>query len=169
MKDSRKITLYSMFIALVFIATFTIKIFLPATGGYLNLGDGFIYTIASVFGWQAGLVAGAIGSGLADMFGAPQWALFTIVIKGSMGFVVGCFSDKSKPYAIRNFLSIGIAALIMIVGYYVAATVLLGSHIVALKEIPMNIVQSVFAVIVYVPLVSIVKNASKKLIRSTQS
>lgn len=164
MKNSKKLTLYSMFIALVFIATFSIKIFLPATGGYLNLGDGVIYTIATVFGWQAGLIAGAIGSGLADLVAAPQWMLFTIIIKGSMGYIVGRFANRDKPYSIKSFMGIGFAIAIMVGGYYVAATIILGSHIVAFKEIPLNLLQSAFSIAVYIPLVTIVKKASAKLV-----
>lgn len=164
MKDMtvKRLTLMAMFIALVFVATFSIRIPTP-TGGYLNLGDGMIYTISVVFGWQAGMIAGAFGSAFTDIVAAaPQWAIFTFIIKGLMGLVAGKFANSEKPYSIKTFAGILIATVIMVGGYYIAATVLLGNHIAALEGIPGNILQSVIGIAVYIPLTHLLKKAVLK-------
>ncbi|HCP99620.1 MAG TPA: ECF transporter S component, partial [Candidatus Latescibacteria bacterium] len=61
----RTITQTGLLIALTVVATLFIRIPNPATQGYINLGDSMIFTIAVVFGWRVGGLAGGVGSALA--------------------------------------------------------------------------------------------------------
>jgi len=54
-------------IALVTLGTMAIRISIPATSGYMNLGDSMIFVSAIILGRRYGLVAGGLGSALADM------------------------------------------------------------------------------------------------------
>ena len=86
----RRLTLAALSIALVMLATFVIRIPNPATQGYINLGDGLLFTLALVFGWRIGGLAGGVGSALADALGGYFiWAPWTLVIKGIEGILVG--------------------------------------------------------------------------------
>ena len=86
----RRLTLAALSIALVTLATFVIRIPNPATQGYINLGDGLLFTLALVFGWRIGGLAGGVGSALADALGGYFiWAPWTLVIKGIEGILVG--------------------------------------------------------------------------------
>lgn len=61
---------------------------IPATQGYVNIGDSIVLISAIFFGPQVGFVAGGLGSGLADLLsGYPQWAIATFIIKGIEGLV----------------------------------------------------------------------------------
>ncbi|MDW8034801.1 MAG: ECF transporter S component, partial [Nitrososphaerota archaeon] len=77
-------------IALVFVATSSISIYIPATKGYFNLGDSMIFLTAILFGPIVGGVAGGIGSMLSDVFlSYTVYAPATLVIKGIEGFITG--------------------------------------------------------------------------------
>ncbi|MEM2088680.1 MAG: ECF transporter S component [Thermoproteota archaeon] len=76
--------------ALVFIATFSISIYIPATRGYFNLGDSMIFLTSLLFGPFVGCIAGGVGSMLSDLFlGYTVYAPATLVVKGFEGFLTG--------------------------------------------------------------------------------
>ena len=58
---SKTIVVYALMSALVTVTTFAIRIPMPATDGYLNLGDAIVLFCGVVFGPLAGLIAGGIG------------------------------------------------------------------------------------------------------------
>jgi uncharacterized membrane protein len=113
-----------MMTALVSIATYAIQLYIPATGGYFNIGEVFIYIAAIIFGPIIGGVSGGLGAALADFLG--PYAIFgpgTLVIKFLEGFVIGLLSynlnyEKYKKY--WKYLGIGmgilLGALISIIG-----------------------------------------------------
>ncbi len=95
--------------ALVFIATYVIRIPVPATSGYINLGDGMVLLSGILLGPIYGAFAGGVGSALSDMIsGYAFWILPTLIIKGFMAFVVGKLIYTSKLNGKKiGFFSIG--------------------------------------------------------------
>jgi len=80
--------------ALVFVATASISIYIPATRGYFNLGDSMIFLTALLFGPLVGCVAGGLGSMLSDLFlGYTVYAPATLVVKGVEGLLTGFLHD----------------------------------------------------------------------------
>ena len=73
---------------MVMVATLLVRIPVPG-GGYFNLGDVVIIFSGLFGGWKAGLIAGGIGSALADLIGFPVFAPITLIIKGLEGLVAG--------------------------------------------------------------------------------
>jgi uncharacterized membrane protein len=59
-------TMNAAFTTLVTASTLLIRIPVPATLGYINLGDAAVIMAALLFGPRTGLIAGEIGSALAD-------------------------------------------------------------------------------------------------------
>ncbi|MCY3712843.1 MAG: ECF transporter S component [Gemmatimonadetes bacterium] len=187
----RRLTLAALSIALVTLATFVIRIPNPATQGYINLGDGLLFTLALVFGWRIGGLAGGVGSALADALGGYFiWAPWTLVIKGIEGILVGSIafwgtrggrdsqgglddqgglvkSDAGgtlggrHPDRIAAFAAVLVGGVWMVTGYYLAGSVLFGG-IAALTEIPGNLVQAGVAVVVALPLSVLLRNALKR-------
>lgn len=86
--------------------------------------------------------------GLFDlMSGWTAWAPFTFVIVGAMGWTIGLIAEK-KPFKhmmANNILSIILAVVIKIVGYYFAEVILYGNWAAPLGSIPGNIIQVGFA------------------------
>ncbi len=117
----------AMFSALVLAATM-ISIYTPITEGYFNLGESMVYTAAILGGPTVGLIAGGIGSALADIIlGYAHYAPGTLIIKGIEGFLAGWIFQKLKSISEERWktMSIIIAAVIgigiMITGAYLYA------------------------------------------------
>ncbi len=145
----RRISLLALMSALVVVATIVIRLPIPATGGYLNLGDTIIFITAVLLGPLSGLIAGAVGSSLADILGGFfQFAPWTLVIKGIEGLVAGYLVSilKADPKTWRGivicFVSFAAAAAWMTAGYFGAEYVIFGlDWAPPLAELPFNLVQ----------------------------
>ena len=136
----------ALFIALTYVATWLINIRLPlvGSGGLIHLGNVPLFVGAMLFGRKTGAAAGAFGMGLFDlMSGWTAWAPFTFVIVGAMGYVVGLMAEKKPIHntAVNNIVSILLALIIKIVGYYAAEVILYGNWVAPLGSIPGNVLQ----------------------------
>jgi len=79
----KKVVYGAFMMALVTIGTMVIQIPTPATKGYINVGDSFIFLSSALFGPTMGFVTGGIGSALADLLsGYAYWSPWTFIIKG---------------------------------------------------------------------------------------
>ncbi|MCP5455133.1 MAG: ECF transporter S component [Thermotogae bacterium] len=97
MKKSNSVIYSGLMIALVFIGTFLIKIPVPMTQGYIHPGDSMIFVAGILFGWKTGMLAGGIGSAMADLVGGyAVYAFPTLIIKGIMGLIVGFISEETR-------------------------------------------------------------------------
>ena len=67
--NSRQLARLSLLTALVTAVTLLVRIPLPATDGYVNIGDSIIVAAALLFGPRVGGLAGGFGSALADLLG----------------------------------------------------------------------------------------------------
>jgi len=128
---TRLIASSALSIALVFIATSSISIYIPATRGYFNLGDSMIFLTALLFGPVVGGLAGGFGSMLSDVFlGYTVYAPATLVVKGIEGFLTGSLyriiRDK-KTY--RAWMAMMVLFLpVMILGVTVAVLMFMGDE-----------------------------------------
>ena len=114
------VVLIALFSALVCVLTIFVQI--PWGKGYINFGDTLIFLAASLLGPVGGMIAGAIGSSLADLFsGFATYAPFTFVVKGGEGFLCGILYTyvfrKQRPM-LRRLFSMLIAGAWMIIGYF---------------------------------------------------
>ncbi|MGE5614835.1 MAG: ECF transporter S component [Bacillota bacterium] len=139
---ARKLVLNGLFIALVFLATYFTRIPTPLPGGYVNLGDAVIMLAAALLGPAGGLIAGAVGSAIADLAaGSLLFAPVTFIVKGIEGLAVGVIitrkqaassgasdrqGDSGVPSHFRLVLAVAAGAIIMIAGYFLAEAFILG-------------------------------------------
>jgi uncharacterized membrane protein len=153
--DTRRWAGAAIFVALTFVVTRFTVIPIPATKGFFNLGEVVIYVAAIIFGPKVGLLAGGIGSALADLSAAPQFAPFTLVIKGLEGYLVGRLAQNARGVPVAAMI---IGGASMIAGYF-AAEVLFARTLgiapvpaaavgLALSEVPFNVVQVAAGVVV---------------------
>ena len=150
---TKQLCLNGLFIAIVCLCTMIIRIPVPATNGYIHIGDSVIIIIAVFFGKKYGAIAGGAGSALADLFsGYPHWIIFTLVIKVIMGFFIGSLSDRSKSgvLSFKNIAAPVVGIIWMVIGYILGGTVLEGSFLVSLSSVPSNIIQGVGGLIIYI-------------------
>lgn len=142
----RQMVYGALMTALVAVATMVISVPVAATGGYVNFGDTLIFISALIFGPVVGLVAGGLGSAMADVLaGYGIWAPFTLVVKGLEGLICGYIFLKLQSAGWTRdraaLASMLIAAAWMIVGYLASGAIIIGSLSVAAVEIPANLVQ----------------------------
>lgn len=142
----REFALLALFIALVAVSTIILKLPIPQTAGYMNLGDSMILLAAVFFGPVAGFIAGGIGSALADILGGyPQWALWTLIIKGVEALIVSAlvvgFKVKKDRISVFQVVIFALATAWMVLGYFVAGTIMYDQK-AALAELPFNVFQA---------------------------
>ena len=123
------ISIIGVFSALILVLTMIVPIRIPATQGYINIGDIGVMITGLLFGPLIGGISGGVGSALADIILAPQYAIPTLIIKGLEGFVVGLISNPRKYYKkfdYRAFMGILLGGLIMVFGYFITEIIFYG-------------------------------------------
>lgn len=96
----KELSITVIFTAFVCVATCVLKVDIPQTKGYFNIGDTMVYVTALLFGPYIGGIAGGVGAALADVILAtPEYAPGTLVVKAIEGFLVGYISHKANPLA----------------------------------------------------------------------
>ena len=147
--------------ALVAVATLAIRIPVPATQGYVNVGDAVVLVAGLLGGVWIGALAGGVGSALADIYGGyAHWAPFTLLIKGLEGGLVGWLARRLRPDWRRGsglVLGGGIAAvglLCMVAGYFLVEWKLY-SWVPALASLPANAVQAGASLLIGLPLAAL--------------
>ncbi len=154
----RELSAAAIFAALTFVVTRYTAIPIPATRGIFNLGEAVIYVAALAFGPLVGLLAGGLGSSLADIAaGVGYYAPFTLVIKGIEGYIVGRLRGPTAAARLRATV---IGGAWMVLGYFLSqvfffqtlrfATSMSAALAAALTELPFNIVQVTVGVVVSV-------------------
>jgi uncharacterized membrane protein len=161
--DPRTLAVTAVMTAIVFVLTRMVQVPTPAKG-YIHLGDAGVFFSAFAFGPWVGAVAGGLGTGLADVTsGFPQWAVFSLLIHGLQGWVVGWTSERWKGVA-GLVLSTVVGGVIVVAGYLGAGMILSGVG-AALAEMPLNVIQVAGGAVVGVPLFAAVRQAYPPITR----
>jgi uncharacterized membrane protein len=120
--------------------TYVVRIPIPITGGYFNIGDIAVVFCGLFLGKRWGAVAGGVGSALADVIGGFYiFTPATLVAKGLEGLLAGVFGETRHPVPL-----ILIAGATMVAVYFLYELFLPGMGLAAaLSETPVNIGQAV--------------------------
>ena len=120
------LSLAGVFAALITLFTaYILHIPVGINGGYIHVGDTFIYVAAALLPTPYAIAAGAIGGGLADLLTSPSWAPATIIIKS---LIVLPFTYKKQTLLCkRNYIAPVISFLISGTGYYIAESIMFGT------------------------------------------
>jgi len=156
------IAITSIFAALTCVLTMLISIPVPATGGYINIGDVGVMLTALIFGPIIGSLGGGIGSALADIIlGYPIWAPATFVVKGLEGLIVGLIANPRKVRTYFNFydiIAVIVGGLTMVFGYFIVEAFVFNFGIAsALVELPGNLFQSIIGAIISISFIVVLR------------
>ncbi len=151
--STKDIVLIGMLSAMCTIATF-IKI--PyGNGAMVHLGTAALFTIAIIFGGKYAGLSGAIGSGIYDiMMGFSPYTVWTFVIKGLAGLIVGSIAhgiEKKGNKNLYHLIGCIMGGIWTLGAYFVAWTVVLGSYQGAILNIPSSIISSAVGTVVALP------------------
>lgn len=160
----KDLVITSLFIALVYVFTWIVKIQLPfaPNGGLIHLGNVPFFLAAIFFDKRVGMTAGALGMGLFDLTsGWVLWSPMTVISALIMGYILNKFNYKHLK--LKNLLlSFVLVALVKVVVYYIGEVFILSSFVTPLASIPGNIIQiavsSVIVLVVLNPMEKVFKN-----------
>ena len=136
----REITLIGLGMACVFVGT---MIIIPnATGGYFNLGDGFIMLFASIVNPLGAFLIGGVTSSIVDaVSGYAPYIIPTLLTKGLEAVAISYIMHKNKNINTRYFAYF-IGSLVMVSGYFISEIYLNQSIGIAFVALPANILQA---------------------------
>ena len=138
----KKLILAALFAALSCVATMSIRIPTPGTGGYIHPGDAIVILSGVILGPVWGFFAGGIGSALSDLIGGYfVYVPITFVIKGLVALVAGHLYQKIGKTQKSRYVAVvlgGVADIILVAGgYFVCEYFIYGAG--AAASIPANI------------------------------
>jgi uncharacterized membrane protein len=165
--DVRRIALVVIMAAVVVVLTYFPKVPIPATGGYVHLGDlGAAFAALSFGPWLGFLIAGG-GMAVADLIGGYAiYAPATLVIHGFQAVVIAYLGQRRKTWMM--FVAAAAGGVIVVAGYFSYQWLVLKVGIAAaLVEVPANILQASVG-LVGVPLYVLVRRAYPPLVRWAQ-
>ena len=154
-KYIKKMVFSAIFITLVFVSTYIIRIPSPING-YVNLGDGFV--LAS--GWLLGPVFGPISAGIGSMFtdllsGYSVYAPATLIIKSLDCLIATLIYDCLKRKNIGVIVGGILGELFMVLGYFLFSYFILGNGISAALNITGDLFQGVVGVVLGIMIMKI--------------
>ena len=152
------IAIMGILTALETILTTLVKIPIPATTGYFNVGESLIYFTAVLFGPYIGAFVGGVGAAFADILGGCAiWAPGTFIVKGAEGFIVGLVFKylKSNEFIKKNW-----AIFTIILGLAAGGLMALFAD----RVVPIIILGIILAVIVWILGLTVQKNISIKIL-----
>jgi len=175
------VAVVAVMIGVTILFTLVVRVPFAPTGGYFNFSDVAVYFAAFAFGPWMGLVAGGLGTALADIIGGyAQFAPLTFLAHGLEGLVAGYVGYKLFPEATRGGspwrrilgITIGwaLGAIVMLSFYFVGEAFVYGMGVVAAggEALSVNIPQVIVGGLVGIPLVLAVRRAYPPITRIGQ-
>lgn len=158
-KNVQKITILGLIIAFNIVLSNIVKIPIPATNGFVNLVEAGIFIAAFLGGARSGFIVGGFSGLLLDLLaGYPQWMIFSFIIHGLEGLIVGYFGYKKK--LLSQIIGLTIGSLIMVIGYVLAGAILY-NWASGVASIIGNIAQAVMGIILVLILIPTLKKIVK--------
>ena len=148
----KKLLMTALFAALACVATMSIRIPTPGTNGYIHPGDAVVILSGIILGPVWGMLAGGIGSALADLIGGYFiYVPITLVIKGLIALIAGVVYQKiGKTSKTRYTVVIlgGVTDIILVAGGYFLCESFMYGAAGAAASIPANIIQGIGGLII---------------------
>ncbi len=162
---TREIAQTALMAALVFVATYLIKIPNPATGGYSHMGDCMIFLGVVLLGRRNGAIAAALGGALSDLLaGAAVWILPTLIIKFIMALIMGYIIKSNVNSRKLQALGAIVGGIFQIAAYTLVKVFLLDTK-VAVASLPNVTIQTSVGIILFIVLVSVLSKYAKDLFK----
>lgn len=148
-EKTKNIAKSALMIALIFAATYSIKLPNPATGGYSHMGDCMVFLGVLVLGKRQGALAGGLGAALSDLLtGAAIWVLPTFVIKYMMGWIMGLICERKVFGKYANITGAVVGGLFQSIAYTLVKVPMVGTA-PAIASIPGILTQTLIGLVIF--------------------
>lgn len=160
---TKKIVMTALLAALVCVATMSIRIPTPSTGGYIHPGDALVILSGIILDPVYGFLAAGIGSALADLLGGYLiYVPITLFVKGLVALFSGLLYGKMQKNGKIKYVAVALCGVIDILfvafGYFFCESFLYGVAGAA-ASIPANLIQGLggmlIAMVLYPSVISI--------------
>lgn len=158
---SKKFTIKDMVFISVLAAMCVIATFIKipfGSGAMVHLGTAMVFTSGILFGGVYAGLGAAIGSAFYDLLmGFSPYTLWSFIIKGGAGFIVGLIATGMWPNSrgngqssgiVRNVFACFVGAMWTLLGYILAWWAIIGSFTVALTNITASLLTSAVGFVV---------------------
>lgn len=149
----KKLVMTALFAALACVATMSIRIPTPGTNGYIHPGDAVVILSGIILGPVYGLLAGGIGSAMADLLGGYfVYVPITFVIKGLIALIAGLIYQKAGKTKTSRYVGVvlgGIVDIILVAGGYFLCESFMYGAAGAAASIPANIIQGIGGLVIF--------------------
>lgn len=150
--DLKKMVMAALFAAFACVATMSIRIPTPGTGGYIHPGDAIVILAGVILGPGLGFLAAGIGSAMADLIGGYFiYVPITFVIKGSVAFVAGILYQRVGRTSKSRYMAVmlgGIGDILLVAfGYFLCEMMMYGIA-AALASVPANVIQGIGGLVI---------------------
>ena len=161
---TKQLTIAAVIVAINIVLSYVAK--MPTPTGFVSLVETGIFIAAWHYGSRTGAMVGGLTGLLLDLLaGYPQWMIFSLLIHGGEGWVIGKYglNPSIGKRVFGNFLG----GLVMVVGYWLAGSFLIWlnggakmqlgpAFLAGLADVPANIMQVlagfILALLLSVPL-----------------
>lgn len=148
----KKIVMAALFAALACVATMSIRIPTPGTGGYIHPGDAVVILSGVLLGPTWGLLAAGIGSAMADLLGGYFiYVPITFAVKGVIAFIAGMIYQKIGKTQKSRYISVllgGVVDMVLVAGGYFLCEIPLYGASAAAASVPANLIQGVSGLVI---------------------
>lgn len=150
--STRQLCVSAIMGTLVFIMTIVPRVPIPL--GYAHLGDAMIFLVVLFAGRREGIVAGCIGSALADLIGGfPLWIGPTLLIKFLMAEVFWQIAlkgtKKAMLFSIRTITGLVFSCLVMAAGYTLFGAILYDSLALGIASTPGLLMEGIVNIVAF--------------------
>lgn len=160
------IAIAALVTALVAVLTLIVRVPVPATQGYFHFGDVAVFFAGFAFGPAVGLIAGGIGTGLADVLGGyAHYALISLLAHGLQGLLAGWLGHRAQT---RGLVLGWLAGGLAMIGVYFTVEMALFGWGSAVAEVPWNLLQAVGGGLIGIPLLALVRRAYPPILQMGQ-
>ncbi len=139
----------ALFIAMIIImTTFLLHIPTGINGGYIHLGDVFIFLAAVFLPKKYAILAAIIGGGLSDILsGVAIWAIPTMIIKPLL--TLSFTSENKKILCKRNIIAAILSIFITYIGYSIANGIFAHNILLGFSIASLDLIQSVSSAVIF--------------------
>ena len=150
--STKKLVMCALFAALACVATMSIRIPTPGTGGYIHPGDAIVILCGVFLDPVSAFLAAGIGSCMADLLGGYViYGPITFLLKGLVAFSASHIYHRLSAGGVNPHAAVagcGVIDILLVAGGYCLCEIFLYGLGAALASVPSNIIQGVSGLII---------------------